>query len=363
VIMADAQRTGMQAFHYDLPPGLIAQEPLADRSGSRLLLLPRNTGVPEHHQFSDLPNLLEPGDLLVVNDTRVHPARLAGRRQTGAEIEILLLRELGAETWRTLIRPWRRLREGEWVVIRSRSGNTESGATILEKLPEGEAVVRLDPAVQKSLGAYGGVPLPPYINHQLDNDERYQTVYAERPGSSAAPTAGLHFTPQLFEQLAGRGIVLAVVTLHVGLDTFRPVTSEFAEDHRIHSEWCRVPEATVRAIGDARERGGKVIAVGTTTTRTLESFGQAWDGSRVEAFEGMTDIFITPGFEWKITDGLITNFHLPRSTLLLMVSSLVGRERLLDAYQEAIGRQYRFFSFGDAMLILPRKGTTPESPR
>ncbi|HEV2067307.1 MAG TPA: tRNA preQ1(34) S-adenosylmethionine ribosyltransferase-isomerase QueA [Thermomicrobiales bacterium] len=361
--MAGARRTGMQAFDYDLPPDLIAQEPLADRSGSRLLLLPRDEGAPEHHRFNELPDLLDPGDLLVVNDTRVQPARLSGNRHSGAEVEILLLRDLGAATWRTLIRPWRRLREGERVVIRSRSGKLESGATIVEKLPEGEAVVRLDPAVHQSLEAYGRVPLPPYIDRQLEDDDRYQTVYAERTGSAAAPTAGLHFTPEVFDRLAGRNIAIASVTLHVGLDTFRPVTSEFAEDHRIHSEWCHVPEATVGAIGDTRTCGGKVIAVGTTTARTLESFGRDWDGSRIQAFEGMTDIFITPGFEWKITDGLITNFHLPRSTLLLMVSSLVGRERMLDAYQEAIRQRYRFFSFGDAMLILGRTATTSGTPR
>lgn len=356
--MVGVPRTDMRAFDYDLPPDLIAQEPLADRSGSRLLILPRELGPPEHHWFSDLPELLEPGDLLVVNDTRVHPARLTGSRQTGAEIEILLLRDLGAATWRTLIRPWRRLHEGERVVVRSRSGNRESGATILKKLPKGEAVVRLDPTVQESLQTYGRVPLPPYIDRQLDDDDRYQTVYAEQMGSAAAPTAGLHFTPQLFDRLVERSIATASVTLHVGLDTFRPVTSEFAEDHQIHSEWCRVPAATIRAIGDTRVQGGKVIAVGTTTARTLESFGRNWDGSVDVAFEGMTDIFITPGFAWKITDGLVTNFHLPRSTLLLMVSSLVGRERLLNAYQEAIRQRYRFFSFGDAMLILPRAGTS-----
>lgn len=357
--MAGVRRTDMRAFDYALPPDLIAQEPLADRSGSRLLLLPRDEGHPEHHRFSDLPDLLDPGDLLVVNDTRVHPARLTGKRHTGADVEVLLLRDLGAGRWKALIRPWRRLREGERVVLRARSGEAESGAMILEKHPEGEAVVRLDPAVQNSLEVYGRLPLPPYIDRQLDHDERYQTVYAEQMGSAAAPTAGLHFTPQLFERLAERNIMTAPVTLHVGLDTFRPVTSEFAEDHRIHSEWCRVPETTVGAIGEARARGGKVVAVGTTTARTLESFGRGWDGSSVEEFEGMTDIFITPGFDWKITDGLITNFHLPRSTLLLMVSSLVGRERLLDAYQEAVRQRYRFFSFGDAMLILPRAGTPP----
>ncbi len=208
-----------------------------------------------------------------------------------------------------------------------------------------------------ALDQYGRVPLPPYITHQLEDEERYQTVYAQQAGSAAAPTAGLHFTPEIFERLASRGITVAKVTLHVGLDTFRPVTADIAEDHTIHSEWCRVPKETAAAIRAAQAHGGRVIAVGTTAARTLESFGRWWDGEQETAFEGMTDIFITPGYVWKVVDGLITNFHLPRSTLLLMVSSLVGRERLLAAYQEAIDQRYRFFSFGDAMLMLPPQAT------
>lgn len=351
--MPDLQRTAMQAFDYELPPELIAQEPLDERTDSRLLVLARGGGPPAHRQFGELPELLTPGDLLIVNDTRVNAARLKGNRETGAEVEVLLLRELGGGTWRALIRPWRRLNEGERIGVRPRNGAEPSGLTIVSKLPEGEAIIRLDPLILESLENYGRVPLPPYITRHDKDDERYQTVYAEHSGSAAAPTAGLHFTTHLFRRLASRNIARASVTLHVGLDTFRPVTANFAEDHVIHSEWCRVPERTVAAIRNTRTQGGRVIAVGTTAARTLESLDRSWDGRSTTAFEGMTDIFITPGYEWKFVDGLITNFHLPRSTLLLMVSSLVGRERLLDAYREAIARRYRFFSFGDAMLILP----------
>jgi S-adenosylmethionine:tRNA ribosyltransferase-isomerase len=355
--MSGILSTEMRDFDYDLPTELIAQEPLEDRSDSRLLVLPRDVGSPEHRAFRELPDLLVPGDLLVVNDTRVHPARLIGRRETGAEVEVLLLRDLGAGRWHAIIRPWRRLHEGEQVTIPSKRGGAASFVTIIEKLGDGGATVQLDRRIQVSLQDYGRVPLPPYITRHLDDEERYQTVYAAQTGSAAAPTAGLHFTSHVFEQLSARGINVASVTLHVGLDTFRPVTVEFAEDHTIHSEWCRVLEETITAIRDSKARGGRVIAVGTTAARTLESFGKWWDGSSTIPFEGMTDIFITPGYTWKVVDGLITNFHLPRSTLLLMVSSLVGRERLLAAYQEAIDLRYRFFSFGDAMLIRPRGGT------
>lgn len=356
-MMSGLQRTEMRAFDYELPSELIAQEPLDQRSDSRLLLLPREGGPPKHHAFRDLPELLMPGDLLIVNDTRVNAARLQGNRETGADVEVLLLRQASADTWRALIRPWRRIKEGEWIRVRPRHGAAPSGVTVIEKLPDGEAIVRLDPAIHESLGEYGRVPLPPYITHHLADDERYQTVYAEHSGSAAAPTAGLHFSEQTFQLLAKRGIGLGSVTLHVGLDTFRPVTVEFAEDHLIHSEWCRVPTETIASIRKTRAHGGRIVAVGTTAARTLESLGQRWDGRSTTAFEGMTGIFITPGYTWKLVDGLITNFHLPRSTLLLMVSSLVGRDRLMDAYRQAIAERYRFFSFGDAMLILPNAGT------
>ncbi len=353
----------MRAFDYELPPELIAQEPLDQRSDSRLLLLPREGGPLQHHVFRDLPELLIPGDLLIVNDTRVNAARLHGNRETGAEVEVLLLRQINAETWRALVRPWRRIKEGERIRVRPRHGGPPSGVTVIEKLREGEAIIRLDSAIHESLDEYGRVPLPPYITHHLEEDDRYQTVYAEHPGSAAAPTAGLHFTNGMFQRLAARGIDIESVTLHVGLDTFRPVTSDFAEDHVIHSEWCRVPAETIAAIRKTRARGGRIIAVGTTAARTLESLGQGRGDQCADTFEGMTNIFIMPGYEWKLVDGLITNFHLPRSTLLLMVSSLVGRERLLDAYDQAIAHRYRFFSFGDAMLILPAPGATSGTPQ
>lgn len=357
--MPAVRRTGMEAFDYDLPPELIAQDPLAERSDSRLLVLPRRKGEPRHHVFRELPELLKPGDLLVVNDSRVIAARLAGNRQTGGDVEIFLLRKVSEETWRGLVRPWRRLNEGERITIRSRTGAAPAGATIVSKLPDGEAIVKLDSALNRFIGIYGSVPLPPYITHRLDDDERYQTVYGKHDGSAAAPTAGLHFTPAILERLAARSIAVASVTLHVGLDTFRPVTAEFAEDHVIHSEWCQVPQETIRSIRQTRRDGGRVIAVGTTAARTLESLGRCSGAPDDEAFEAMTDIFIMPGYAWTLVDGLITNFHLPRSTLLLMVSALVGRERLLDSYQEAIAHRYRFFSFGDAMLILPEPPAVP----
>lgn len=359
--MPDSQRTAMRTFDYDLSPELIAQEPLDERTDSRLLVFARSGGIPGHHAFRELPELLTPGDLLILNDTRVNAARLRGNRETGADVEVLLLREFSAGRWQALIRPWRRLNDGERIEVRPRNGAAPSGLTIVRKLPDGEAIVRLDSPILESLELYGHVPLPPYITRSLEHDERYQTVYATHSGSAAAPTAGLHFTSELFERLGSRDIRSATITLHVGLDTFRPVTATFAEDHAIHSEWCRIPEETVASIRETRNQGGRVIAVGTTAARTLESWGQSWDGRSTTAFEGMTDIFITPGYEWKVVDGLITNFHLPRSTLLLMVSSLVGQERLLDAYREAIVCRYRFFSFGDAMLILPGSEATSGS--
>lgn len=351
--MPEPRRTGMRAYDYDLPPELIAQEPLDERSDSRLLVLPRREGSPRHRAFRELPELLEPGDLLVVNDSRVIAARLKGNRESGAEVEVLLLRPECDGKWRALIRPWRRLREGERIAIRSRRGSASSCVSIVRKLPDGEAIIQLDSAIHQQIQNYGTVPLPPYITHRLDDDERYQTVYAEHPGSAAAPTAGLHFTTAILERLSAQGVGIASVTLHVGLDTFRPVTVDFAEDHVIHSEWCRVPPDTIATIRQTQARGGRVIAVGTTAARTLESLGSHWDCVGSEAFEAMTGIFIMPGYSWKVVDGLITNFHLPRSTLLMMVSALVGRERLLASYREAIAHRYRFYSFGDAMLILP----------
>jgi S-adenosylmethionine:tRNA ribosyltransferase-isomerase len=341
-------------FDYELPQELIAQEPLLDRSGSRLMVLDRDTGAVSHRMFRDLPSLLEPGDLLVVNDSRVIPARLLGHRETGGRVEILILRPEGAGLWRALAKPVRRLSIGERIIIPARAESNFPAAHVYlrEKLGDGQVVVEIDDDLNEHLEGYGHVPLPPYITHQLQDEERYQTVYADQKGSAAAPTAGLHFTDEIFVELRERGVDTAEVTLHVGLDTFRPVSEEFAEDHLIHSEWCSVPTETWDKIVETRQRHGRVVAVGTTSARTLESLGQRVREGHEGPFDGFTSIYITPGYEWTMVDVLLTNFHLPKSTLLLMISALAGREQVLNAYREAIAERYRFFSFGDAMLII-----------
>lgn len=343
----------MDAFDYELPTELIAQEPLENRSASRLMLLDKNSGKISHRTFSDLPDLLNKGDLLVVNDSRVIPARLLGHRETGAQVEVLMLRPEPGGGWLALARPTRRLKSGERLVIPARHGIDGEAAslTLREKVGDGQVIVDIDDALSVHLEGYGRVPLPPYITHQLDDDERYQTVYAEHKGSVAAPTAGLHFTEDVFARLRARGIEIAAVTLHVGLDTFRPVTEEFAEDHEIHSEWCSVPEKAWKLIKSTKERGGQVIAVGTTAARTLETLGARVRQGDPGPFEDFTRIYITPGYEWTMVDALLTNFHLPKSTLLLMISALAGRDHVLAAYREAIAERYRFYSFGDAMFI------------
>lgn len=347
-------RTPIHEFDYDLPPRLIAQTPLACRSDSRLLVLNRSNGAIQHRRFGDVATLLSPGDLLVINDSRVIPARLIGQRRTGGVVEFLLLREVQPGVWRALIRPAKRLRPGEEVIFRSHHGviGAVGTAVIAEKLNDGEALVQLDDRLSGHLEEFGRVPLPPYITERLADEERYQTVFSAHPGSAAAPTAGLHFTAEAMEDLAAHGVRVGRVTLHVGLDTFRPVTEEFAESHRIHQEWCSVSRETAEAVADAKEQGHKVVAVGTTVARTLETYAQSGRLERREAFSDMTSIFITPGYSWKLVDAMITNFHLPRSTLLLMISSFAGKERVMRAYREAIAAEYRFFSFGDAMLIL-----------
>lgn len=346
----------MADFDYDLPSELIAQEPLADRESSRLLLLPRDGCPFEHRVFRDLPDLLDPGDLLVVNDSRVIPARLIGHRETGAEVEILLLRREESGLWRALARPTRRLRIDERIIIPSKTTDeteaSEAFAILREKLDDGQVLVELDESLTSDLDHFGRVPLPPYITHTLTDDERYQTVYSAEKGSAAAPTAGLHFTEDIFRRLQERGIERTAVTLHVGLDTFRPVNEDYAEDHVIHQEWCTVSTEAWEAITAAKARGSRVIAVGTTAARTLESLGQRVKAGNPGPFSAMTGIYITPGYEWQIVDALVTNFHLPKSTLLLMISAFVGRDRVLDAYRAAIAERYRFFSFGDAMLII-----------
>ena len=346
-------RHAMADFDYDLPPELIAQEPLADREASRLLVLPRDGSPFAHRMFRELPDLLDPGDLLVVNDSRVIPARLLGHRETGAEVEILLLRREDSGLWRALARPTRRLRIDERIVIPAKTADGDEASVVLrQKLDDGQVLVELDESLATDLDHFGRVPLPPYITHHLDDDERYQTVYSARKGSAAAPTAGLHFTDDLFRRLAARGIGRTSVTLHVGLDTFRPVNEDFAEDHVIHQEWCSVSPEAWNAIAAARTRGSRVVAVGTTAARTLETLGQRVKSGQPGPFSDMTGIYITPGYEWQMVDALITNFHLPKSTLLLMISAFAGRQRVLEAYHAAIAERYRFFSFGDAMLIV-----------
>ncbi|HZS00338.1 MAG TPA: tRNA preQ1(34) S-adenosylmethionine ribosyltransferase-isomerase QueA [Chloroflexota bacterium] len=345
-------------FDYPLPPELIAQTPAEPRDSARLLVVPRDSGPFQHAVFRDLPRYLAPNDLLVLNRTRVLPARLRGHRADagGGRVELLLLHPTGDGAWEALIRPARRLRPGTPLVF----GEGRLRATVLARTPAGTAHVRLEPAPDEALlRAIGEMPLPPYI-HRWDGDpDRYQTVYAEEPGSAAAPTAGLHFTSALLAALREQGVGTVFVTLHVGLDTFRPIHEEDPHAHVMHREWCEVPAAVLQAAARARRAGGRVIAVGTTSVRALESAAaqcatptEAAPGDAARGYAGWTDLYITPGYRYRAIDGLITNFHLPRSTLLLLVSALVGRERLLAAYAEAIRERYRFYSFGDAMLIL-----------
>jgi S-adenosylmethionine:tRNA ribosyltransferase-isomerase len=336
-------------FDYELPPELIAQAPLAERDASRLLVLDRRTGGLAHRHFRDFPDLVSPGDVVVVNDSFVVPARLLARRSGGGRAEILLVRREEGDTWRALVRPGSRVRAGS--VLRLEG---DDSVEVVERLSDGARRVRLSGpgGVEEVLGRRGRVPLPPYIRREptdLDR-ERYQTVYAACPGSVAAPTAGLHFTPATLAELRLRGAVVAPVTLHVGPGTFRPVTAGDPAAHRLDPEWYVVPPQTAAAIRATRERGGSVWAVGTTVTRTLESL--AGPGGAVSAAEGWTSLFIRPGHTFRVVDRLLTNFHLPRSTLLMLVAAFAGRERVLEAYREAIRKRYRFYSYGDAMAVL-----------
>ena len=336
-------------FHFELPPELIAQTPLDRRDASRLLVLDRETGKREHRHFYELPEYLNPGDCLVMNDSRVLPARLIGRRLPGGGAsEILLLADRGNGRWECLVRPGRKLRPGAVVDF----GDGLLRATIESEAADGNRIVRFDyeGVFLEVLERLGEMPLPPYIHEKLEDRERYQTVYSRELGSAAAPTAGLHFTPELLKQLEEKGVRLCWLTLHVGLGTFRPVKEENILDHEMHSEFCVIPEETARIINETRAAGGRIVSVGTTTCRTLESFAKA-DGS-VEAKSGWTEIFIYPGYRFKCVDALITNFHLPESTLLMLVSAFAGRERVLEAYREAVEMKYRFFSFGDCCLFL-----------
>lgn len=335
-------------FDFELPEELIAQTPLQRRDASRLLVLDKTTGQWRHRRFYDLPALLRPGDCLVLNDSRVLPARLIGHREPGGGVcEVLLLIDRGDKTWECLVRPGKKMRRG----ARLSFGNGELTAQVVDELEGGNRLVRFDyeGIFLEVLERLGKMPLPPYIKTELQDRERYQTVYSKVTGSAAAPTAGLHFTPELLEKIQAMGVSLAYVTLHVGLGTFRPVKAEDITDHEMHSEYCMISEAAAETINRTKQQGGRVICVGTTSCRTIESFA-AQDGT-MKASAGWTNIFIYPGYRFKVLDGLITNFHLPQSTLIMLVSALAGREHVLAAYQEAVRERYRFFSFGDAMFI------------
>ena len=334
-------------FDFELPERLIAQTPLERRDGSRLLTLDKTTGRTGHFHFYDLPRFLRPGDCLVLNDSRVLPARLIGHRPTGGACEVLLLVDKGDKCWECLVRPGRKLRTGAQVIF----GNGELTAVVEEELADGKRLVRFDyeGIFLEILEHLGKMPLPPYIKAELQDNERYQTVYSKVVGSAAAPTAGLHFTPELLRQVEEMGVKLCYVTLHVGLGTFRPVKAEDIQDHEMHAEFCMVSRETAEIINQTKRQGGRVICVGTTSCRTIESFA-AQDGTMTER-SGWTNIFIYPGYRFKVLDGLVTNFHLPQSTLIMLVSALAGREHVLSAYREAVEERYRFFSFGDAMLI------------
>lgn len=333
-------------LEFDLPEALIAQHPLEPRDASRLLVVDRRDGTLGHHRFRDLLQLLEPSDLLVVNDTRVLPARLHGLRpETGGRVEALLLRELGPDRWEALLKPGRRLRTGVRLSFASVS------AVCGERLGDGRWEVRFEPAgaLREALGRLGEMPLPPYIHERLDRPERYQTVYATHEGSAAAPTAGLHFTPRLLQELAAQGVRRETVTLHVGVDTFRPVQETIVEDHPIHTEAWLVPEETAQAVAQTRRAGGRVVAVGTTSVRALETSAAAGE---VVSGAGWTSLFITPGYRFRTVDALLTNFHLPRTTLFALVCAFAGSDLVRAAYAAAFAERYRLLSFGDAMLIL-----------
>ena len=338
-------------FDYHLPPHLIAQSPAQPRDSSRLLVLDRASESIEHSRFFLLPEYLREGDLLVMNDSRVVPARLFGRRTgSGGRVELVLLHRLDGRTWKALGRPARVLRSGASVVIEGASGDAGE-ARVLERWEDGTCAVELQP--EDAVLAAGHTPLPPYIHQLPDDPNDYQTVYARNDGSAAAPTAGLHFTGPLLEKLVQRGVRLAYVTLHVGADTFRPVSDEAPERHKLHGEYFQLSDEVASELNAARAEGRRILTVGTTSTRVLEQVGQGTDGGApLEPTEGWAQIYILPGHSFRLTDGMITNFHLPRTTLLMMISAFAGRDLVLRAYEEAIAREYRFYSFGDAMLIV-----------
>lgn len=339
----------VEEFDYDLPESLIAQTPLKDRDQSRLLVLGRNSGNIEHKHFKDVINYLETGDTLVLNDTRVMPARLFGlKEETGAKVEMLMLTRIENNDWEVLLKPAKRIKVGNKLSF----GEGKIIAECIEELDQGGRIMRLhyEGILEERLNELGEMPLPPYIKERLDDPDRYQTVYVKESGSAAAPTAGLHFTDELLDEIRAKGINIAFITLHVGLGTFRPVSVEDINDHEMHSEYYQMTQETANLLNQTKKEGHRIISVGTTSTRTLETIRR--DYNEFVAVSGWTDIFIYPGFTYKAIDGLITNFHLPKSTLVMLVSAFSSRENILNAYKEAVKLEYRFFSFGDAMLII-----------
>lgn len=339
----------VEEFDYHLPESLIAQTPLKNRDQSRLLVLGRKTGNIAHKHFTDIMDYFEPGDTLVLNDTRVMPARLFGlKEETGAKVEMLMLTRIEANDWEVLLKPAKRIKVGNTLSF----GNGKIIAECIKELEQGGRIMRLhyEGILEERLDELGEMPLPPYIKERLDDPDRYQTVYAKENGSAAAPTAGLHFTDELLQKIKDKGVNIAFITLHVGLGTFRPVSVEDINDHEMHSEYYQMTKETADILNKTKENGHRIISVGTTSTRTLETIRR--DHEQFVATSGWTDIFIYPGFEYKAIDGLITNFHLPKSTLVMLVSAFSSREYILNAYKEAVKLKYRFFSFGDAMLII-----------
>lgn len=339
----------LKDFDFTLPEELIAQTPLEDRSSSRLMVLDKNSGEIEHRKFKDIVHYLNAGDCLVLNNTKVMPARLFGiKEETGAHVEILLLKQLEGDQWETLVKPAKRVKVGTVIDF----GEGKLKAKCIDTLEHGGRIFQFsyDGIFYEILDELGEMPLPPYIHEQLDNPDRYQTVFAKEIGSAAAPTAGLHFTEELLDEIRTKGVKTVFVTLHVGLGTFRPVSSENIEEHEMHAEFYHMSEETAEQLNEVRKNGGRIISVGTTSTRTLETIANRHNG-RFVGESGWTDIFIYPGYQWRAIDGLITNFHLPKSSLVMLVSALAGRENILRAYHIAVKERYRFFSFGDAMFI------------
>ncbi|MBO2943425.1 tRNA preQ1(34) S-adenosylmethionine ribosyltransferase-isomerase QueA [Paenibacillus sp. F411] len=340
----------VDAYDFELPEELIAQTPLLERSSSRLLTLNKETGETTHEHFSSILEQLRPGDTLVLNDTKVIPARLFGvKEDTAAKAEVLLLKNLSGDTWEALVKPGKKLKTGSVIVF----GDGQLRATIESEGDMGARTLTFsyEGIFQEILDALGQMPLPPYIKEKLEDKDRYQTVYAKNEGSAAAPTAGLHFTEELLQNIRSKGVDIAFITLHVGLGTFRPMSVERVEDHVMHEEYYMISSETAAILNETKARGGRVVAVGTTSCRTLETAGNQFKGQPLEECSGWTDIFIYPGYEFQVVDALITNFHLPKSTLVMLVSALAGRDHIMAAYKEAVEQQYRFFSFGDAMFI------------